>query len=441
MIGKCIISTLFLIGSIIAFRGGLQKIPFTSSNAFFSQNNSDNFAAVNKLRFLFDSFEKANSIKKHIPHQTKKANLYLRKHHAGESFLKSNRPNILLIILEGIPSLVLDSLYFQSINIPFLRDLKYTSYDYDNVFASGFRTDQGLSSLLSGIPAYPYINTLKDIDELGSQPSLLRSLNDAGYYTSFHYGGDSHFSSMKKYLLSQNLDFLMDQSLFTKDARQMDWGVPDHILLEASAKHILSLKSPFFTTILTSSTHLPFDFPGNDYKTKSKKENYISSLEYLDKSLKFFLDTLGDHLENIVYIITSDHGCLYLGHDFNDHNRFKVPFLIFGDAIQEKLLGTKNSRYFNTHDFPLTINNVLQLADADYPLSCDMTTLETKTSAYWITEHTMGWTTHDQSIVSNHECTKIYRSSHPSQTYKSQNMALCDYHNSTITHLQNIINK
>lgn len=439
MIRKTAISTLVILGSIVFFRGGFQKIPFSSSNAFFSQNNTDNFAAVNKFRFLIDSYEKARSIKKHIPSSPISKAINLRSKINGPSFLKSGRPNILLIILEGIPSVVLDTAYNSTIKIPYLRNIKTKSYSYENVFSSGFRTDQGITSLFSGIPAYPYINVLKDVDEINSQPTILQSLNDVGYHTSFHYGGDSQFSSMKKFLLNQKIDFLMDQDFFYSKDKIMDWGVPDHVLFQATSRHLMTIETPFFSTILTSSTHLPFDYPGNDYKSKNKKENFIGSLEYLDQSLGVLLDTLTRTLQNTLFIITSDHGCLYLEHDFNDHNRFKVPFLVFGDAVKDHLIGSSNQRHFNSHDFPLTINNMLNLPPVDYPLSCDMTTLDSNTSAYWITEHTMGWSTANQSIVTNHDCSKSYFITNSNQSSEKESQSLCEYFNSTITHLHKIL--
>lgn len=422
--------------STIIYRGGFQKIPFSSAHAFFSQNNTENFAAVNKLQFLIESFAKAKSIKKHINQKINFTQTNIRCTDSGPSFITSNRPNIVLIILEGIPAVVFDSVYKKEINIPRLRKLRSQSYSYENVFASGFRTDQGISSLFSGIPAYPYINILKDVDEICNQSSLIQSLKHVGYQTSFYYGGDSQFSSLKKYLLSQNIDFLMDQSNFDSKARSMEWGVPDHTLFNASTEHIKTLKPPFFSTILTSSTHIPFDYPGNDYKSKTKKENFIGSLEYLDQYLGSLVDTLTNQIGNTLFIITSDHGSLYLGHDFNDHNRFKVPFLVFGDAVVHDLLRSTNTRYFNSHDFPLTISNLLKLPNSTYPLSSDMSTSDNHTSAYWVTEHTMGWLSNSEKMVSNHDCTKTYFSTNNRQLV---NPELCQYFENTISHLHYIM--
>lgn len=438
MIKKYVISIAAIAFSSIIYRGGFQKIPYSSAHAFFSQNNTENFAAVNKLRFLIDSYRKAKSIQKYIKPKSASLNSSIRSNTPGPSFIESKRPNIILIILEGIPSLVLDSTYKNTIKIPNLRRLQLKSYSFSNVFASGFRTDQGLTSLLSGIPAYPYINVLKDVDELSTHPSLFKSLKSNGYHTTFHYGGDSHFSSIKKYLLNQKVDFLMDQEYFSKANRKMDWGVPDHILFNATYKYIRSMEAPFFSTILTSSTHLPFDYPNNDYQSKSKKENFIGSIEYLDQSLGSFIDSLTNYLENTLFILTSDHGCLYLGHDFNDHKRFKVPFFIFGDALKKDYESEENTRNFNTHDLPLTLNSALNLPQVEYPLSSDMTTLENSTSAYWVTEHTMGWHTPYQSRVSNHECSKTYFWSPQNQANSSQEH--CEYFNSTLTYLTQIIN-
>ena len=422
----------------LIYRGGIQKIPTTSAIAFYSQNNTENFASVNKLQFLLDSYLQAKSIKKHIPTVAPTNNISsIRNNLPNKSFLNTTTPNIVLIILEGIPFDVLNSVYAADMDIPNLKKLHNNSYSFENMYASGFRTDQGLASLLSGIPAYPYINLLKDIEEIGAHPSILKSVKSKGYHTSFHYGGDSQFSQMKKYLLSQKVDYIMDEDHFSKKDKNMDWGVPDHILFAFSSNYILSQTEPFFSTILTSSTHLPFDYPGHT-NTSDRKKNFIGSVEYLDNALGSFVDLLSSELDNTLFIITADHGCLYLGHDFNDHNRFKVPFLMFGDVVQDSLKGTKNYNYFNSHDLPNTLEHLLDFTPSDYPLSSNMTTKDSATSAYWITEHTMGWVTKSQSIVTNHDCSSIYSTSSSKSSTEKEVENLSKYYQSTLQYLHSL---
>lgn len=430
---RCILSILMLIISAITVRGGLQKIPKTSAVSFFSYNTTENYAAVNKVRYFIDSYIQSQSIKRHIALPDNNIELSnIRKSDSGPTFSKSTRPNITLIIMEGIPNVIFDSIYHDQINIPNLRRIKKSSYSFENMYASGFRTDQGLLSLLAGIPAYPYINAIKDVEQIHRQANLIETLNLEGYFTSFLYGGDGQFSELKKYMMSQHVNYYSDQSNFDPRDRTMDWGVPDHILLEYSAQYINSLDQPHFTTILASSTHLPFDYPGNYPNEKTPKENFMGSLEYLDKAIGKLVDSISVADDNQLIIITSDHGCLYLGHDFNDHKRFNVPFLILGDAVSEQFLETTNLKIFNTHDLPKTIESILNIRAQNYPLSADMTSRDSTTSAYWITENTLGWITPNQSIVTDHQCNQLYfQRDSLVETSRLLHHA-CDYYQSTI---------
>ena len=440
MIYRLVTSLFLLVIAGLSIRGGFQKTPYTSAISFFSHNSTENYTAVNKLRYYTDSYLQAKSIKEHVNVSDK--NTYFTKTRSkikGKSILKTERPNIILLVMEGIPNAVFDAIYNETINIPNLRRIKKSSYSYGQMYASGFRTDQGLLSLLAGIPAYPHINIMKDVEEVHNYPSIMKSLKQEGYHNSFLYGGDSQFSQLKKYLLSQKIDYLGDESNFTKKDRSMDWGVPDHIFIERSAQYINSLHTPHFTTILTSSTHPPFDYPGNDYRRRSPKENFIGSLEYFDKAIGKFISDISDTQDNNLIIITSDHGCLYLGHDFNDHERFHVPFMVLGNAVADSLLGTSNQHYYNTHDLPRSIESTLGLETNDYPLSSDITSSDSASSAYWITEHTMGWVSPNQKIVTNHTASELYFRSNVDQPSEIEVKNLLHYHNSTIHDLQSNI--
>lgn len=440
MIYRTIISLALICITGICIRGGIQKIPTNSAKSFFSHNSTDNFAAVNKLRYFVDSYFQTKSINTHIlDNYSSMDYTQVRSNIAGKSFLKTSRPNIILIVMEGIPHAIFDSINIDRIDIPNLRSIKKASYSYEHMYASGFRTDQGILSLLASIPAYPYINVMKDVEGIHRSQSLLMSMKNIGYHTSFLYGGDSQFSQLKKYLLSQDIDYLSDETNFNKLDRSMDWGVPDHILLNQSASYINSVVEPSFTTILTSSTHLPFDYPNNNPKAKSQKENFIGSVEYLDYAIGKFIADLSDPNDNNLIIITSDHGSLYLGHDFNDHERFRVPFLVFGSAIADSLLGTSNHNYFNTHDLPPSIESLFGLKASKYPLSANITSKDSISSAYWVTEHTMGWLSPKQKIVTNHEVSEVYFQSNKNQEPKLEKENLLKYHLSTISYLQSDI--
>ena len=440
MIYRTAISLLLLIIAGITIRGGFQKTPYTSAISFFSHRATENYAAVNKIRYYTDSYLQTKSINKHIsPYHKNENSVGVRNNKEGKTILDNNQPNIILIIMEGIPYAIFDTIYNKNINIPNLRKIKDNSYSYDQMYASGFRTDQGLLSLLAGIPAYPYINVMKDVESIHKQQSIIKSLKSIGYQNSFLYGGDSQFSQLKKYLLSQGIDYINDESNYSKSKRNTDWGVADHILLANSAKYINSLKDKHFTTVLTSSTHLPFDFPGNDYKNKSPKENFIVSLEYLDQALGDFVSEISTPDNNNLIIITADHGCLYLGHDFNDHERFHVPFLLLGNAVSDSLIGKSNLHYYNTHDLPLSLEHLLKLEANYYPLSADITSSDNVSSAYWITEHTMGWISPNQSIVTNHDVSELYFQSNDNNNGEIEKQNLKAYYNSTMHYLQSEI--
>jgi|GEM_PF-5382208 len=409
---KLILAIPFL---LLLMRGGIQKIPISSSKAFFSKNQTDNYTAVNKLRYFLDSYA---NVKVYNELTTRSNSNYINidsvmNINCIEYNIVTKKPtDIILLVMEGIPNSALNLKINDSYIAENIRRIAKNGLRFTNAFSSGFRTDQGIISIFNGLPAYPYINILKKFSRLSNHDNLIDEMNYSGYNTSFIYGGESQFSDLKKYLLGTKLDDLIDSDHFPSQTKTSSWGVPDHILLDTAFHYIERSKTPTFSTILTSSSHTPFDIPNRNVKLYNNYENFVASIEYLDSAINDFTNNLNSlPNRNLLLIITSDHGSMHLGHGYNDHERFHIPLIMTGNSLDFVYVEKENHRNLSLHDLPLSILSLVksQPQDKKFALSTNIFSNCPNSNAYWVTDNAVGYIENEQNLGLEHSNGNVFQ--------------------------------
>lgn len=382
--------------SFLLLRGGLQKVVITPSDAFFSMDMKENFAATNKIWYFIYSIKKSETLKTTFDKDTieefAKEYTSIRCLNSGHDGKWTDK-NIVLIILEGWSADMVSYLYSKESITPFFDSLSNHSTRFTNAFCTGFRTDQGLGSLLSGIPSMEGLNILQKLDKVKKFPSLPSALKTAGRNTSFIYGGDLNFANLSNYLVTLGFDTVIGQQDFEKKYLSSDWGVPDHIAAYKAFEVINQQQSPFFATWLLLSSHAPFDVPiPNKYSTaKDNASKYKSSVAYSDYALRLFFKEAANQswFENTVFIITSDHGSTHSGWAGVDElNRFRIPMLIYNPITQNDAL-VEITTPCNHFDLPLTIAAMAGIKQNDFRFSRNVF-CDTNRSAYWCSDAVSG---------------------------------------------------
>jgi len=404
---------------IFGIRGGTGNFPINSETAFYSHNQSENYMAVNKTFYFISTLKQ----KKHLDivdinyNREELAATYTKLYNThgqnnSKEALNSSQPNIVLIILEGCPAEAFEPLGGEAGISPCFTKLCSKGLLFKRFYASGFRTDQGLLSILSGIPALPYLNIMADQTTASALPSLIKELNKNHYLTAFIYGGNADFSGIRSYFESNNTQVIIDKTAYTEKQLSIEWGAPDNELFNMATDKINEFEEPFFACILTQSTHTPFELEGkHKYPGKSTSDRYKSTVYFTDSCIGNFIDINQNAkwFDNTIFLITSDHGCLYLGNlDFNDHERFRIPLLLFGEALKVEYCGKSTDVVGSSHDIPATLLSQLKVKNGVFPFSKDLFNAKSYNHAYWITDHTMGWITNDRKIVFNFSDMEIY---------------------------------
>lgn len=250
---------------------------------------------------------------------------------------KTKQPNILLLIVESFTSDVIEPLGGKPGVATQLSSLCKEGILFTNFFASGDRTDKGIIAILSGYPAQPQTSIIKFPAKTQRLPFLNRHLKALGYKTSFIYGGDVDFANFRSYLTTAGFDQLTTMDDFPDEFNVSKWGVHDQFLFDQVKTELDTTTAPFFKTILTLSSHEPFDVPMETViKGKDDESMFLNSCYYTDKCIGDFVAYCKKQAwwENTVLIITADHGHRHPNKkELKDERRFRIPLLLLGGAI------------------------------------------------------------------------------------------------------------
>ena len=359
-----------------ALRGGFSVVPKTQSHAFHSTHRVYNLASINStwnfftILINFSPYIKGNPYKKF---DEKNVNQYINQLFSDEtnltdtnSICKLQNPNIVLITLEGVGVAAMQATLNQQKAMPFLDSLSKEGIYFSNFYATGFRTEQGLASFLSGALSLPFNNLTDDVNALKNMPSIIQTFRSKSYQTSFLFGGDIEFMNVKAYLKSIGFQSIKDVNAFNKTDRIQKLGVPDAILFNKALSEISTQKAPFFYQILTQSTHTPFDIPGQQ-PSSDEAQNYLQAARYLDNALSQFFKKIEKQpcYKNTIFIITSDHAHHY-PQDISiaSSTRFHIPLIIFSPSSLNS--NFDNKKYFAQNDFPATLMHILGWKEKQY---------------------------------------------------------------------------
>ncbi len=328
---------------ILPIRGSLTVAPMNAGFVYFhSSKPFANHTAINVVWNFLSSLRKSALIKYPEDFFDKDRTAALMEELYADTaapvrLLKVQKPNILVVVLEGFTADVVATLGGLPDITPNLNALSEEGVLFSGFYASGDRTDKGLVSILSGYPAQTQTSIVKFPDKTQRLPSLTRELSGLGYHTSFLYGGDADFANFRSYLSNVGFDRITDLDDFPSRLNTSKWGVHDQYVFERLTNEIDTAKAPFFKTVLTLSSHEPFDVPVKPYIERNDEESlYLNSCRYTDACLGKFMNEARKRSwwDSTLVVITADHGHRQPGNKrLEDERRFRIPLVLSGGAL------------------------------------------------------------------------------------------------------------
>lgn len=373
------VSALLIGGCLfIIIRGGVSESTANIGQVYFSQHQFLNHAAVNPLFSLISSAGKSERFEDKYDFfpEEKRASLFDGLYPVASSdsatthLLKTERPNILIIVLEGFGAVFTESLGGAKGASPNFDRIAREGVFFTQFYANSFRTDRGTICIFSGYPGLPQTSVMKIPAKSRTLPSIAASLSAAGYRTDFLYGGDINFTNMKSYLLGSGYQQITADTDFTlAEQRSNAWGVNDDITFDHLYKVIVNRtdSQPWHTAFLTLSSHEPFEVPFQRFPDDKR----LNAFAYTDACLGKFIDQLKQTpvWENLLVICLPDHSCDYpegkiVGRTSPDF--YHIPMVWTGGAIKKPMVVDKLA---SQTDLPATLLPQLGLSADGFDFS------------------------------------------------------------------------
>ena len=353
----------------IGIRGGVDESTTNVGQVYFSQNQYLNHAAVNPVFSFIASLESTASedVVYSFYDQEELARLteglYDSESIAGDTLLSTQRPNVVVILLESCGKMFLDVM-------PNLQKAAAEGVDFTRCYGNSYRTDRGTVSSLSGYLSFPTMSVMKMSNKVAHLPSIARSLQREGYATEYLYGGDINFTKMKGYLISTGFERLHWKKDYTLEEQGTSkWGVRDDITFKTLTEMVLSHDDgrPFLIGYSTLSSHEPWDVPVSKYEEKQYNGFY-----YVDQCIGSFLNEMKASAlwDNLLIVFMPDHSSDFHEYTEQHPDRNLIPMIWTGGAVKNP---RKLDMICNQSDFAATLLGQMGIGHTDFTFSRDVT--------------------------------------------------------------------
>ncbi len=269
--------------------------------------------------------------------------------------------NLLIIEVESLEKFVINQrVYGQEITPNINKLLKNSVYFTDvheqvhegNTIDAEFITNTSLYPLLQGSTSflYPYNDY---------QNTLPKIMARNGYHTMDIQPDPGSFWNWMILMKSLGFEKRLDNSAFTTD-EAFGMGISDESFLRQVEPIIVKQQQPFYTFMITQSTHTPYDLPYGLRELKlpaalddSYLGGYLQSIHYTDKYLGQFLDGLEKDgvLDNTVVVMYGDHEGIHkyfpdslrdvtLDGDWWKDNKKQTPLIVYKPGMKQEEIAT-----------------------------------------------------------------------------------------------------
>jgi len=290
--------------------------------------------------------------------------------------------NVIVIQIESFQNFLIDNFYDGQEITPNLNKLikdKGSIY-FDNYFQLLGRGNTSDAEFVTQNSLYP---TRKDgsyfLYEDNTFHGLPWILRDEGYTSWAFHGYEPDFWNRKNAYPAQGFERFISEEDYDIN-EEIGFGLVDKEFFKQSLPHIREMGEPFYSFMVTLTSHIPFEMPEKYNVLKIRDEhkgtmfsNYLQSVHYTDKAIGEFIEELKKEgiYENSVIALYGDHHGLsptiednqevmsdYLGFEYDYQDMMNIPLIIHvpGEDINETI-STVGSQL----DFLPTILNIMGL--------------------------------------------------------------------------------
>lgn len=395
-------------GLAIPIRGGFQLSPINQSSVYFSEVAYANHAAINAPWNFFgalvnNTYQKINPFQYVTKDEAQKLVDTLYTSQTSPINILSIKPkqatNVLIIVWESLTSKVVERLGGIKNVTPNFEKLSHEGLFFNNMYASGDRSDKGLVAILSGYPAQPLGSIMTIPNKTQKLPSLCNEFIKKGYRTAFLYGGEPEFANIKSYLLSSGYQRLITKNNFQEKDWNSKWGAHDGVVYDRLLKELKNENKPFFYTFFTLSSHEPFEVPMQPvFKGDEKVDGFLNSHRYADDCFGKFIAAAKQEnwWNNTLIIVVADHGHP-LPETQSEFDRYQIPMLWLGGVLNKR--DSTIHTIASQTDIASTLLSQLNISSQDFKWSENIFYPKKYPFAYFIINNGFGWVDNNGKVL------------------------------------------
>ena len=312
---------LAVVGMRGGYLGGQRPIRLTDANIFVRRPTEASLILNTPFSILRTLGKRSFVVPHYFPADRLPA-LYSPIHNVGDS-LPMRRKNVVVLIVEsmgreyiGALNRDLDGGRYRGFT-PFLDSLCQQSYRFEQSYATGRKSIDGMPSILSGLPRMGESIFLTPA-ALNKISGLAGELRKEGYTTAFFHGAERGSMGFLPFSRTTGYDHYYGREDYEADpvwgkqaAFDGTWGIWDEWFLQYYAHKMTQMRPPFLTTVFTLSSHHPFHVP-EAYAKRFPEEGghpLYKCIRYADFALRRFFETAQKQpwYKNTIFVLTADH--------------------------------------------------------------------------------------------------------------------------------------
>jgi uncharacterized sulfatase len=263
--------------------------------------------------------------------------------------------NLIIIQVESLENFVINKKINGQEITPNLNKMLNNSLYFNNYHEQVGAGNSSDADLMTNASVYPIqmgaTLTLNPSTKYNTLPMMLKN---QGYYTSAIHPDAGSFWNWMPALSSMGFDKCYDSTNYKK-TETINIGIGDGEYLSQVKPILDKQKQPFYSFIVTLSSHTPFDLPEkyrdlklDEQLDKSKLGGYFQCIHYTDQQLGIFFDGLKQDgiLDNSVVVMYGDHEGVhkYFKQDIEAlpqkeswwlDNDKRIPLIIYQSSLQQ----------------------------------------------------------------------------------------------------------
>ncbi|HWU42361.1 MAG TPA: LTA synthase family protein, partial [Bdellovibrio sp.] len=334
--------------TVIGIRGGLQGKPISFVNAnVFTAPMLNNLILNSGFTFIKSYGAKELKHEKYFANKDEMLKL-LNGSYSG-SLLEGKRPkklqNIVIIILESFGSEYV-GIHNGKTYTPFLDSLMQKSLVFENAFANGRRSIEGVAAVMAGIPALmsePFISSHFTANYFLGLGTLIAPKK---YSSAFFHGGHNGTMYFDSFMQSAGVEKYYGNKEYNNSADDDGtWGIWDEPFLQFMIQKVDQMPQPFMASVFTLSSHHPFKVP-EAYKSQFPEGpiEILKTVAYTDMALQKFFAAAETKpwFKDTLFIVTADHTSKhYLPEYDNEVGDYRIPLFFYHPTYKFPAVDTK----------------------------------------------------------------------------------------------------